>query len=128
MPVKGSKVMIDESIMVSMISEHFTCASQVFEEYPRYVDFEDGSLILHDFHRKYKGMHSGLETWFFGRFHSSLLGLAERQKVDVPKSTDVMPSVCRVKKADFSSKLGRLFYFVKTQFLIISVFQENSLN
>lgn len=98
-----------------------------------------------------------METRFFGRFQNALVGLAERKKVEVTKSTDgmintfitcriegmetilkhlisftrfieslgalvlclkVMPSVSRIKKADFSSKLGRLFYFVK----VISVF------
>ncbi|KAK4005693.1 hypothetical protein OUZ56_010736 [Daphnia magna] len=67
-----------------------------------------------------------------GRFQNALVGLAERKKVEVTKSTDeslgalvlclkVMPSVSRIKKADFSSKLGRLFYFVKENASISSI-------
>ncbi|XP_045029979.1 uncharacterized protein LOC116933442 [Daphnia magna] len=117
------------------ISVTLTSASQIFEEYPRYVDFENGSLILHDFYRKYKDAHSCLETRFFGRFQNALVGLAERKKVEVTKSTDeslgalvlclkVMPSVSRIKKADFSSKLGRLFYFVKENASISSIVES----
>ncbi|XP_045034574.1 uncharacterized protein LOC123475647 [Daphnia magna] len=62
------------------ISVTLTSASQIFEEYPRYVDFENGSLILHDFYRKYKDAHFCLETRFFGRFQNALVGLAERKK------------------------------------------------
>lgn len=29
------------------ISVTLTSASQIFEEYPRYVDFENGSLVIH---------------------------------------------------------------------------------
>ncbi|XP_045025178.1 uncharacterized protein LOC123469900 [Daphnia magna] len=90
---------------------------------------------IDDFYRKYKDAHSCLETRFFGRFQNALVGLAERKKVEVTKSTDeslgalvlclkVMPSVSRIKKADFSSKLGRLFYFVKENASISSIVES----
>ncbi|KAK4005683.1 hypothetical protein OUZ56_010725 [Daphnia magna] len=61
---------------------------------------------------------------FLKRFSTSLTLLVKRQKIDVPNSADdclkslalclkLMPSVYKIKKASFESKLDRMFHFVK---------------
>ncbi|KAK4006704.1 hypothetical protein OUZ56_011863 [Daphnia magna] len=102
----------------------FTSASEILLEYPRFIDVEEGSLILLDFHRKYPDTHYSLQMRFLKRFSTSLTLLAERQKINVPNSADdclkslalclkLMPSVHKIKKASFESKLDRMFHFVK---------------
>ncbi|XP_045034719.1 uncharacterized protein LOC123475754 isoform X2 [Daphnia magna] len=61
---------------------------------------------------------------FLKRFSTSLTLLAKRQKIDVPNSADalclkLMPSVYKIKKASFESKLDRMFHFVKQNASIV---------
>ncbi|KZR97542.1 Uncharacterized protein APZ42_007523, partial [Daphnia magna] len=103
----------------------FQCASDVLKEYSRYVDVEEGLLILQDFKRKYPASDpAALNKKFLSKFSSSLVKLAKRKGESIPKCSDeclrslvltlqLLPSVNNVKKASFDSKLGRLFLFVK---------------
>lgn len=103
----------------------FQCASDVLKEYPRYVDVEQGFLILQDFKRKYPASNpAALNKKFLSKFSSTLVKLVKRKGESIPKCSDeclrslvltlqLLPSVNNVKKASFDSKLGRLFLFVK---------------
>ncbi|KAK4006408.1 hypothetical protein OUZ56_011562 [Daphnia magna] len=102
----------------------FKCVSEILVEYPRFMDCDEGSLILRDFHQKYPDKHFSFKSRFLDRFSAPLRFLAKSGNKNVPKSSDdsmnslilclqLMPAVYNVKKASFDSKLDRLFHFVK---------------
>ncbi|XP_032797260.1 uncharacterized protein LOC116933635 [Daphnia magna] len=68
----------------------FKSASYIMKEYPRFVDVDDGALIIKDFRAKSPHItEATFKTRFLERFSSSLLILARRNGEEIPNCSDV---------------------------------------